>query len=104
MKIKVGDIYSQVVKPVYYPGLNIIREVCRARPSGYMFMPKYKSGRWDGYISLMGSYTKFPTGLISKVITALEENNIKCELEYAEHTDIDLQMPDDYLGGITLRD
>jgi len=104
MKIKVDDIYSQVLKPIYFPGLDIVREVCRARPSGFLFMPKYKSGRWDGYISLMGSNTKFPTGLLDRVISALANKDIKVELESSKIYNSDWDIGNDELNGITLRD
>jgi superfamily II DNA or RNA helicase len=105
MKIKVGDIYSTILKPIDYSGLSVIREVCRARPSGFMFMRKYKMGMWDGYISLMGGVYKFPTGLLSRVETALKNRGI--EIEYS---DIGLQqvvnwhVDENMLEGIVLRD
>jgi len=105
MIIQVGDIYSQVLKPIDYTGLGIIREVCRARPSGFMYMDKYRRGHWDGYISLMGGFTKFPTGLIGIVKTALHSKNINCELRYVPPREsFGHGVSEDDLIGITLRD
>lgn len=105
MKIKVGDIYSQILKPIDYSGLSVIREVCRARPSGFMFMRKYKMGMWDGYISLMGGFSKFPTGLLDRVVIALKNRDIA-----VEYSDMGLQqvvnwhIDENMLEGIVLRD
>ena len=35
------------------------------RPPGWRFSPKYKSGRWDGWIRLVRLDGKIPTGLVS---------------------------------------
>jgi superfamily II DNA or RNA helicase len=73
MNIIVGDIQSKVNKPRENAlALAAIRELCRARPDGYQFSHKYKAGMWDGYISLMTSFSSFPTGLlpfVSKLLT-----------------------------------
>ena len=70
--IDVGDIKSSVLKPrSHLKALALIRDVCRARPDGFQFMPKYKSHMWDGYISLMISMSSFPTGLLPFVAESL---------------------------------
>ena len=105
MKIKVGDIYSTILKPIDYSGLSVVREVCRARPSGFMFMKKYKMGMWDGYISLMGGFSKFPTGLLDRVVLALKNRDIK--VEYADmglQQVVNWHVDEKMLNGITLRD
>ena len=81
MEIQIGDITSKVINPrSHLQSLALIREVCRARPSGFQFMPKYKAGRWDGYISLMRSMSEFPTGLLTLVGKHLLDNRVAFEL------------------------
>jgi len=93
------------MKPIYFPGLSVIREVCRARPSGFVFMKKYRNGTWDGYISLMGGYTKFPTGLLSRVGEALKARDIDVEyVGISDNVTHYLDISEDMLNGITLRD
>jgi superfamily II DNA or RNA helicase len=70
--IEVDDIYS-TVKTV--KALPLVRLVCRARPDGYMYMKRFRQGRWDGYISLMNGMNKFPTGLMGLVLERLEARN-----------------------------
>ena len=49
----------------------------RFRPDGYAFMPKFKSGAWDGYISLyQGRAGTFPGGLMKRVTTRLQELDV----------------------------
>src|SRR3990167_10063155 len=78
MKIVLGDVYSEVQTNDYRVA-GIIRSVCSARPSGYMFMPKYKEGHWDGYISLSNGL-KFPTGLLKRVYNAIKRRGYKIQV------------------------
>jgi superfamily II DNA or RNA helicase len=59
--------------------IDIIDRLCKARPAGYKFMPKYKQGVWDGYIKLNHG-NKFPTGLLSEVCVALQANDYAYEI------------------------
>lgn len=72
--ITVGDIYSYVNDR---QAASAIRKLCRARPDGYQFMPRYVNKMWDGYISLMNGYSKFPTGLLQYIIPQLEDKGYK---------------------------
>lgn len=82
----------------------IVREISSARPDGYEYMPKFKSGLWDGYIRL-GKGNKFPTGLSWDVTAALVAKG------YTVHIENDYDSPDiDWNGvsphmffGLTLR-
>jgi superfamily II DNA or RNA helicase len=104
VEIQVGDITSKVIKPrSHLHVLAAIRDVCKARPSGFQFMPKYKSGRWDGYISLMHSMSTFPTGLLTLVEPVLQEKNIEYELLRQSRPDYQ-DIAANCLNGITLRD
>jgi len=80
--ISVDDVYSHVIK-ASTSAWKIIRQTCRARPSGYQWMPKYKSGLWDGYISLVRG-KRLPTGLVSIVANVLTDNGIECKFTW-EH-------------------
>ena len=72
MRILVGDVYSFVEEPRKHTvALSVIRQVCRARPEGYRFMPRFKSRMWDGYVSLMKGFANFPTGLLDDVTRLL---------------------------------
>lgn len=105
MELLVGDIDTQILNPRSCTrGLSIVREVCRARPNGYQFMPKYRQHVWDGYITLMPSLTTFPSGLLSRVQAALAEAHIEVNVRY--ETEVfpvpGAVFPED-LQGITLR-
>lgn len=106
MEIIVGDIYSTIVNPKHnINGVAIIRQICRAQPDGYKFMPRYRAGNWDGYISLMNGFAQFPTGLLSIVKQKLSDKGI--DVVYATQSqfgaDTHTVSANDLLG-ITLRD
>lgn len=103
MNILVGDISSRMDSP-NPQALAVIRNVCKARPARYMFMPKFRAGLWDGYISVMTSFSTFPTGMLSRVVDGLEAKGYHIQLIHK--TDIESTKPvtADILVGITLRD
>ena len=103
MKIVVGDIWSQVLS-YDYDSISIIRDVCRARPDGYQYMRRYRSGQWDGYISLMERSNKFPTGLLNIVLVALDGRDVKYVIDVSgvSVSRFEPVMPG-VLNGITLR-
>ena len=106
MEIVKEDISSYIIDSVklYPTALAVVRDVCRARPSGYKFMPRYRAGRWDGYISLMHSMTRFPTGLLNHVCYWLEKRNFSVDIVDTTKT-LEFQYPkEDDLNGIMLRD
>lgn len=104
IKIVVKELYSRVLSkdPVV---LAVVRNVCSARPEGYQFMSKYRSGRWDGYISLVRGLNTFPTGLLRLVCDELERSKVDVECDYAiKHIQPGNDISNDMLQGITLRD
>ena len=104
MDILVGDISCKVLKTrSHMAALALIRQTCRARPEGYVYMPRYKAGLWDGYISLMLSFSSFPTGLLSLVTNALTTNNIDYNLVFGVAKPESPIVAADSLVGITLR-
>lgn len=104
MEIQVGDVTSKVLQPrSHLQELALIREICRARPDGFQFMPKYKAGMWDGYISLMHSMSSFPTGLLTLVEPMLQEKGVDYKLLRQSVPDYHY-IDADCLNGITLRD
>jgi superfamily II DNA or RNA helicase len=105
MKILVEDIYSTMMNPRdNVKALSIIRTVCSARPAGYQFMPRYKAGHWDGFISLMEGIGKFPTGLLTFVTEALSDAGYDIELLYlTDYSSYSLVSSTD-LHDIILRD
>lgn len=105
MKIQVGDIFCKVLDVKYnLDAVAVIRNVCRARPANYQYMPMFKKKMWDGYISLMPSLAEFPTGLLSDVIYALNLRHYHYTLVYGEDYNIDVKIDENTLVGITLRD
>ena len=106
IRIQVGELYSTVLEPRIHMGaISIIRDVCKARPAGYQFMPKYKARRWDGYSSLMRTFNAFPSGLLPMVLTALKSNGYNSiELVKPEPIACLNTLDENILSGITLRD
>jgi len=105
MNILVGDIYSFVEEPKKHPvALATIRQVCRARPKGYRFMPGFKAHRWDGYVSLMKGFANFPTGLLDDIRKALDDADITYELVVDDMRMGYKTIRKDVLQGIVLRD
>lgn len=83
---------------------RIIHEATQARPSGYQFMPRYRSGMWDGYIRLTKG-SKFPTGLLSLVIDNLRAQDIY-QIETLHYTTPDRSfdvITPEMFAGIMLR-
>jgi superfamily II DNA or RNA helicase len=107
----VGDVYSKL-ENAPPQAWAIIREVCRARPEGYQWMPKFRAGQWDGYISLMRGFKHIPTGLLRFAVAALDEFRIESkyttsplsgwEMPAVKHFHEEIQH--NILQGITLRD
>lgn len=64
---------------------QIIREAIHARPKGYRFMPAYKAGSWDGYISLYKD-SKFPSGLLKIVMDALSAASVEYQIDFNADT------------------
>lgn len=105
MKIRVDDVYSTILDAKNnLAAIAVIRSVCSARPAGYQFMPKYRNKVWDGYVSLMPTMAKFPTGLLSDIMYALRIHNYKFELVENDITLPSQTITPDILYGITLRD
>jgi superfamily II DNA or RNA helicase len=70
-----------------------------------MFMKKYKSGHWDGYISLMTSLNAFPTGLLGYVVAELKLAGYKVDVDLSIYNGhVFPPVAPDCLNGITLRD
>jgi len=77
---------------------------------GHKFMPAYRNGTWDGYISLFKkTNSTFPTGLIPLVAKAIEKKGLSVAYQDARDLSRDMKMPKDKdiencLNGKTLRD
>jgi superfamily II DNA or RNA helicase len=101
MKIIVNDISCSVEDSMLLPA---VREICKARPHGYQFHPRYKKHMWDGYISLMYSFRKFPTGLLDLVVDSLRSANHNVELDDKRIKLNSREIIPECLSGISLRD
>lgn len=54
----------------------------RFRPEGYYFMPRYRAGKWDGYISLYKRRDgTFPGGLVARTAACLQELGVGVRVE-----------------------
>jgi len=109
MDIVVGDVYSKVLNPKEHAkALELIRIVCKARPSGYQYMPKFKAGFWDGYVNLMPTWHTFPTGLLNAVCEALYEVGIPYNIirpDDARNAILSIKkVHSECLSGVVLRD
>jgi len=104
--LNVGDTYTGVLNAPLQER-ETIRIACAAHPSGYQFMPRFKQGIWDGWISLY-KYGKFPSGLLGRVCVALDEKSIAYDIDGVGLndgcTEFDSSKVKDSLVGITLRD
>lgn len=105
IRILVGDISSTLEDPQNHQYvLGLIRLVCRARPANYQFMPKYKAGLWDGYISVMHGINSFPTGLLSLIEKTLMEAGYETSRVVRSKQVGFSAVTENTLAGITLRD
>ncbi len=54
----------------------------RFRPDGYRFMPRFKNGSWDGYMSLYGRRAgTFPGGLLDRAVARLRDLGVDVTTE-----------------------
>ena len=77
------------------PGVvDALYRLLRFRPEGYRFMPKFKSGAWNGYMSLLKRGTGvLPRGLMARSIARLKELNVDVRVEdRAEVPTPDMQL------------
>src|SRR5882672_2518763 len=67
------------------PVMDKIKHATRFRPAGFQYNPKFQrfvgSGdqrrrAWDGYVNLV-KHSKFPGGLVERVVTILEANGVE---------------------------
>ena len=104
VKLQIGEIYSKVIEGPAR-SLSILAETCRARPKNYFFMPKYRDGIWDGYISLLRGFKTFPTGLLDIVLDALEQAEIRWGLSFTNYPTEQIPLvKEDVLDNVLLRD
>lgn len=85
--IRINNVYSRLEFPDFMTRDAInnikswVKEYLSYRPKGYMYMPQYHSGKWDGFISLFEWHTgKFLTGLAPGVRECLKSHYIKCAI------------------------
>lgn len=81
--IRVGAVMSKIKRgeqPLPHGDIeNVAKYFWKAAPNH----PKYKSGKWDGYIMLYKKWNgEFPTGLLSDVLAVLDKSKIKYKIEY----------------------
>lgn len=91
------EVYNTARKALTYP------------VPGAKFTPKFKSGIWDGTISLLDPRWTFPAGLVSTVLAAASKKHLHITLEDSrDSSQIIPKMNDDEIASclesITLRD
>jgi len=84
-RIAVGDTYSVLMDSTAGELANI-RLLCRGRPDNYQYMPRFRAGHWDGYISLMVGSRKVPTGMLRSIHKYYAKRNISCKYSYKATT------------------
>lgn len=83
--------------------VELIHQVCMARPEGFQYMPSYKAKHWDGYIKLF-SRSRFPSGLVRTVIDTITNEGYKVEATLKYPLLECQEVTASTLAGITLRD
>ncbi|OGC89243.1 MAG: hypothetical protein A2W25_04245 [candidate division Zixibacteria bacterium RBG_16_53_22] len=69
-----------------------VEPIMKFRPKGFEYSEKYKSGEWDGTISLYKKFTNsFPRGFLNEVFTILELSEI--EYEFIDGTQLGKFLP-----------
>lgn len=81
--IKVGAVYSKLIKGSETIPHDKISKVTRFFTKAAVNAKSYKDGKWDGYINLYKRWTgEFPTGLLSSVTSVLEESKVHYHIVY----------------------
>ena len=61
------------------PNIGEARSVLRYRQKGYVFTQAYKRGFWDGFVYMVDRNGRLPAGLVSELVTRLEQEGIDVE-------------------------
>jgi superfamily II DNA or RNA helicase len=91
MQVSLNNIYCQVTKFDYRGEEDILDECLTVMTPGYKFMPRYKTGQWDGtYHFYHHNSMRFPAGFLPLINTEFQTNDFPVIL-----TDLrpDLQTP-----------
>lgn len=78
VRVFVGTNRCRFLTP--YPRA-IVDDVTSCWKKNYIFMPAYRSGRWDGKLHLLTPAGTFPTGLLHDVVEVLTKNGLRVETE-----------------------
>ncbi|ARQ95877.1 DNA helicase [Staphylococcus phage qdsa001] len=97
--------------------LKRVHKTLGAKKDGYQHSLAFKRGVWDGYVDFYDyAENKFPSGLLPKMITLLGELQSRHNFQYEiideksesflaeEDIDDEIQLLDNNVGKITLRD
>lgn len=99
-RVKFDNPRSQINKAV---AKKLYDRLAYKQP-GYQYTSAYQNGTWDGYIRLYNMYSgKFLTGLLNRVISILEEENIAYRIEDKRRKP-QVELKEINLNGVTLRD
>jgi hypothetical protein len=81
--IRCGVVYSKIYKSDYDIPHKAIEDATKYFWKPAVNNPKFKAGKWDGYINLYKRWEhSFPSGLLSAVEDVLKQNNIQYRIEY----------------------
>lgn len=82
---------------------STVINVTSYKSPGYQFTPRYRTGRWDGRIKLFRqSKRTFPAGLLRDVKEALEDIDIRVQVDDRRNMPALPQVTDDWLKGLEL--
>jgi superfamily II DNA or RNA helicase len=84
-----GTVYVSDVSPALNDKLKAEMSF---RPAGYEFSPAYKRKQWDGWKRLYKNY-QFPVGLLHRVCSLLEREEVSFDLDQEEKRREDLTRP-----------
>lgn len=92
------------------PVMDKIKHATRFRPAGFQYSPKFnrfvgsgdqRKRAWDGYVNLV-KHSKFPGGLLGRIVTILEANGIEPKIVMDEEREFpEIRMD---LSGVDRRD
>ena len=94
VKIVIKDEVNAVLKGLDPETLNECREVLTYYVPGFVHMPSYRLGRWDGQIRLMKASGATHINLLDQIFPILDNNGYHVEIveEYSYTDDVSAQL------------
>lgn len=80
--ISVSNTFAHITNLDSVDVIDVISSQLSYKEPGYRYQPKYRMGGWDGSRRLLSRTLKFPPGLVQRVCTILDGQNIQYELKW----------------------